>query len=547
MRLAIGVNKNIFYAFPQPANDSAKISDPDVLKNVNFWLSDSQQSLRNKLYLSENKNIAKNVIFFIGDGMSVSTVTASRIYGGQMKGIVGERNSLFMERFPYVGLSKTYCADRQVSDSACTATAYHTGIKANFATIGVSAHVKTAKCEAALKPEHQLESISSWAQKAGKATGIVTTTRITHATPAGAYAHTSLRDYESDFDVIARKADPKQCIDVARQLVENKVSKNFNVIMGGGATKLLPNGTMHDSGFMGERLDGRNIIDEWIQSKDDGTSFVHNRQQLLELDTEVTNNLIGIFANSHMSYNLDNDGSQPTLKEMTAAAISILKKEPNGFFLFVEGGRIDHAHHETKAKKALDETVQFDEAIRQAYELTDPSETLIVISADHGHTMTINGYPKLGNAITGISTEMTNIDFLPYTTLSYANGPAFSRFLYSSHMSNMEKHNEDLFSDTHEDVVKRYDVRKITNIGEKDFQYPAAAPMIEETHGGGDVAIYANGPWSHLFTGVLEQNTLPIFMAFAACIGPDELNSCNYNTDNSGNKLDHNLLLKSVS
>ncbi|XP_058987819.1 alkaline phosphatase-like [Musca domestica] len=509
-------------------DDSYKISNPDDLRDERFWLTDSQRSLRNKLYLSENKNVAKNVIFFIGDGMSVPTVTASRIYDGQKKGLVGERNSLFMERFPYVGLSKTYCADRQVADSACTATAYHTGIKANFETIGVSARVKLKECQEALKAENQLESIASWAQKAGKATGIVTTTRVTHASPAGAYAHTSHRDFESDFDVITRHADPEQCIDIGRQLVENTVSKQFNVIMGGGGAKLLPNSSIHYSGYAGERLDGRNIIDEWIQAKDGTTSFVHTRQQLLELDTDSTNNLIGIFANSHMSYNLDNDGSQPTLQEMTSAAISILSNESNGFFLFVEGGRIDHAHHETKAKKALDETVQFDEAIKRAYELTDPNETLIVISADHGHTMTINGYPKLGNTITGVGTDMTDIDFLPYTTLSYANGPAFSKFFYSSPRSDMDNSENGLLFNTNDHVVKRYDVRKFSNIDGKDFQYPAAAPMIDETHGGGDVAIYSSGPWSHLFTGVLEQNVLPIFMSFAACIGPDELNSCNY-------------------
>ncbi|XP_073841320.1 alkaline phosphatase 1 [Musca autumnalis] len=511
---------------------SSKVTNPNDLNDEQFWITDSQQSLRNKLYLTENKNIAKNVIFFIGDGMSVPTVTASRIYNGQIKGLVGERNSLFLEKFPYVGLSKTYCADRQVADSACTATAYHTGIKTNFQTIGVSARVKLNDCQAAIKSENQLESIASWAQKAGKGTGIVTTTRVTHASPAGAYAHTSHRDYESDADVINMNGDPTQCIDIARQLVENDVSRNFNVVMGGGGAKLLPNVTNNFTGYAGERLDGRNIIEEWMQYKDDVTSFVHSRQNLQELDTDNTDNLIGIFANSHMAYNLDNDGSQPTLKEMTAAAISVLKKRQNGFFLFVEGGRIDHAHHETKAKKALDETVQFDEAIKMAYELTDPNETLIVISADHGHTMTINGYPTLGNAITGVGTDISDVDFLPYTTLSYANGPAFSNFYYSSRKPIARNPYQRFLFRMDRDAVRRYDVRKQSNLGDKDFQYPAAVPMIDETHGGGDVAVYSSGPWSHLFTGVLEQNVLPTFMAFAACIGPDELTACSFYTIN---------------
>ncbi|XP_075163559.1 alkaline phosphatase 1 isoform X2 [Haematobia irritans] len=509
-------------------NDSYQLNDPDVLKTPQFWLDDSLRTLRNRVFRRENRNIAKNVIFFIGDGMSVPTVTASRIYDGQMKGIIGERNTLFMERFPYVGLSKTYCADRQVADSACTATAYHTGVKANYETIGVSPMVLKTDCQSATKVENQLESIASKAQAAGKATGIVTTTRVTHASPAGAYAHTAHRDYESDKDILRLGNDPNICVDIGRQLVENLVSSKFNVVMGGGASKLLPNGTDHRSGYMGERLDGRHLIDEWINAKQGPSMFAYTRQHLKEFNANATNNLIGIFTNSHMNYNLDNDGSQPSLKEMTVAAISVLKNEPNGFFLFIEGGRIDHAHHETKAKKALDETVQFDEAIQQAYELTNPEDTLIVVSADHGHTMTINGYPLLGTSITGVGTDKTDIDFLPYTTLSYANGPAFNHFLYSTKSKHSLRNSYHRFLYGNDmDEVKRYDVRKMSKIGDKNFQYPAAAPMIDETHGGGDVAIYASGPWSHLFTGVLEQSILPAFMCFAACLSPGELSSCN--------------------
>ncbi|XP_059227000.1 alkaline phosphatase [Stomoxys calcitrans] len=509
-------------------DESCQLNDADILKNSHFWLEDAQRTLKNKLLLKENRKIAKNVIFFIGDGMSVPTVTASRIYDGQVRGIIGERNLLFMERFPYVGLSKTYCADRQVADSACTATAYHTGIKANYETIGVSPRVRKADCNSAAQKQNQIESIAGKAQAAGKSTGIVTTTRVTHASPAGAYAHTSHRDYESDKDVVELGNDPAICVDIGRQLVENFVSKNLNVVMGGGASKLLPKGADHNTGFVGQRLDGRNLIDEWISSKQSPTTFAFSRQHLIDIDTNATDNLLGIFANSHMSYNLDNDGSQPSLKEMTATAIKVLKKNSNGFFLFVEGGRIDHAHHETKAKKALDETVQFDAAIQQAYELTSPEDTLIVISADHGHTMTINGYPLLGNSITGVGTDNTDIDLLPYTTLSYANGPAFNHFLYSSKSkpSLANSYHRFLYG-TDTDEVKRYDVRKMANIGDKNFQYPAAAPMADETHGGGDVAVYASGPWSHLFTGVLEQSVLPAFMSFAACIGPEELSSCN--------------------
>lgn len=264
-------------------------------------------------------------------------------------------------------------------------------------------------------------------------------------------------------------SDPKYCIDIGKQLVENKISRNFNVVMGGGARKLLPNGTIDNAGFVGERLDNRNLISEWLDGKSPASKYVYTRQHLKDLNVNHTDNLIGIFANDHLSYNLDNDGSQPTLEEMTDSAIRILQKEQNGFYLFVEGGRIDHAHHETKAMKALDETVQFAAAIERAYELTDPNETLIVVSADHGHTMTINGYPKIGNSITGVGTDLSEIDNLPYMTLSYANGPAFKDFLNPYNTQYVNGLQKILFGSKNDDI-KRVDLRKISNIG-KCLQY----------------------------------------------------------------------------
>lgn len=108
---------------------------------------------------------------------------------------------------------------------------------------------------------------------------------------------------------------------------------------------------------------------------------------------------------------------------MTEKAIKILQKDPNGFFLFVEGGQIDFGHHEDQAMKALDETVEFAKAIKLAASLTDESDTLIVVTADHAHTMSMSGYPARGTNILGIYGKSK--DNLPYSTLSYANGPGY--------------------------------------------------------------------------------------------------------------------------
>ncbi|KAF2886528.1 hypothetical protein ILUMI_19648, partial [Ignelater luminosus] len=108
---------------------------------------------------------------------------------------------------------------------------------------------------------------------------------------------------------------------------------------------------------------------------------------------------------------------------MTEKAIKLLSHGENGYFLFVEGGRIDHAHHSTKARKALNETVEFHKAIQVAVGMTNPEDTLIVVTSDHAHTMSLNGYPDRGNDILGIGGKAR--DKLPYTTLSYANGPGY--------------------------------------------------------------------------------------------------------------------------
>ncbi|EDX11379.1 GD12118 [Drosophila simulans] len=183
---------------PEQSWDLDSISE---LKSKEFWFHDAQRTLYNKLSTPPNQYRAKNVIFFLGDGMSVPTVTAGRIFDGQLRGVVGERNRLEFEKFNYVGLSKTYCVNKQVADSACTASAYLSGIKANYLTIGVTADVELNDCKGSRLPQNRLSSIAAWALKGGKSAGLVTTTRVTHASPAGVYAHTSNRDFESDYDV----------------------------------------------------------------------------------------------------------------------------------------------------------------------------------------------------------------------------------------------------------------------------------------------------------------------------------------------------------
>lgn len=309
--------------------------------------------------------------------------------------------------------------DRQVPDSACTATAYLCGVKNNRATIGVTAAVEHGDCEASLEETNRVTSIGRWAQLAGKRTGVVTTTRVTHASPAGVYAHVANRDWEDDTEQ-ANDA----CQDIAYQAVHGLTGSNLNVLLGGGRARFLPINVTDEEGEAGRRSDGRNLIEEWLGLKVEGAAYVWNRAGLLGLSDDV-DYLLGLFEADHLQYNLEtNAETEPTLTELTEAALKVLNKSESGYFLFVEGGRIDHAHHDTKAKKAFDETVEFSKAIQRAVELTSREDTLIVVTSDHAHTMSISGYPDRGTDI--FETIANGDDGLPYSTISYANGPGYA-------------------------------------------------------------------------------------------------------------------------
>lgn len=465
-----------------------------------FWNKRAQNYIESKLIQSNKLKDAKNIIFFIGDGLSIPTISATRMYVGK------EETQLSFENFPYYGLSKTYCVDKQTPDSACTATAYFCGVKNNMGTIGVNANVKKSQC--IVEEADNVYSIAKWAQNAGKSTGIVTTTRVTHASPAGAYAHTSNRDWEdnSAIEEKCRNIYETNVKDIAHQLIHSEEGKKIKVILGGGRKHFINSSDIDDEGRRGSRTDGRNLINEWLTARDQKgkAQYVSHNQQLKEIDYDNTDYLLGLFENSHCLYNLDilNNNLQhqePSLTDMTAAAIKILQKDSKGFFLFVEGGRIDHAHHDNKVMKTLEETKEFSRAIDIAKQMTSSENTLIVVSSDHSHVFTYNGYPERGNDIFNML-EVSDIDGLPYETLSYANGPGYA-------------------------TTYVQDSNKRVNISNQDHRNPekmaaATVPLISETHAGEDVAVFAIGPWSQLFVGSYEQNNLPLLMAYAAKIGP---------------------------
>ncbi|MGB0262704.1 MAG: alkaline phosphatase [Henriciella sp.] len=445
---------------------------------------------------------AKNVIIMIGDGMGVSTITAARIYAGQRRGLDGESYKLTMEQFPHMALARTYSHDFQVSESASTATAIISGVKTRSRLIGLRQDAALGNC--ATVAGQGTDSLFDLAEWRGRSTGLVSTARITHATPAAAYAETPDRSWEAS---IPDKREPAgDCRDIADQLVNWSEGDGFEIVMGGGRTNFIPQ-NLADPEYpekLGKRLDGRNLVAEW-EGKSPAHKVILDGDEFAAADFSSSDRIFGLFEPSHMRYDFDRSadpGAEPSLEDMTRAAIARLSQDPDGFVLMVEGGRIDHAHHAVNAARALGDTDAFDRAVSAALDMTDPAETLIIVTADHSHTMTIAGYPRRNNPILGLVESGPGVvsralDSKPYTTLSYANGISACRSSPEGMNCERRDHTE-------------------TDTTDQDFRQDAVVPVQWETHAGEDVPVFASGPGSELVRGIIDQNEIFHIMAYAS-------------------------------
>jgi alkaline phosphatase len=459
---------------------------------------------------------AKNVIVFLGDGMSITTITAARIYDGQQKGGSGEENRLAFENFPATALSRTYETDFQTPDSAGTMTAIMSGVKTRAGVIGVDQVAGRGNC--ASGRGNETVSALELAAVAGQATGVVTTTRITHATPAATYGHIADRNWETDVEIPEKQRAP-DCVDLARQLVGFPFGHGIDVALGGGRTEFMPADQRDPEypGLPGKRLDGRDLIAAW--NRQAGAAYVWNETELEAIDPAKTTHLLGLFEPEHMKYESEraqDPAGEPSLAEMTRTALTILKKNPKGFFLMVEGGRIDHGHHAGNAYRALTETMEFSHAVQTAVDMTSADDTLILVTADHSHTLTFAGYPARGNPILGkvrgssgegapdrnLAVDATG---RPYATLSYANGPGYAGA--SDRQAEGAKrypHNPTAYSPAKDGRPQLADV----DTEAPDYEQESTMPLSSETHSGEDVAVFARGPGSDAVRGSLEQNAL---------------------------------------
>lgn len=454
-----------------------------------IWYKDADSKMREVMAKAPNVNKAKNVILMVADGNGVTSVFATRLFEGQMMGKSGEGHELSYEKYPYLSLAKTYNSNAQSPDSAGTAAAMVTGVKTRQGVVGVDEFLERTDCNNV--PAHAVPSLGHMAQARGLATGVVSTARITHATPAAVYAHSADRNYEDDSKL------PDDCTgqkDIAMQLIES----DLDLAMGGGRRHFIPKEMADEEGKNGKRTDGSNLIETW---QAEGGQYAWN--DLTHSRLSMTGGkILGLYESSHMKYEHDRT-AEPSLAEMTKTAIQYLSgKSDKGFFLVVEAGRVDHALHATNAYRAVTDGVAFANAVTVADEMTDDSDTLIVVTADHSHVLSIAGYTKLGTPILGLCylvdkkgnpTEdlCEGSDGKPYTMLAYGNGASSV-----------------LIKDDNGSYTSPNGRRAVTQEEalDPDYNQIALVPRSSETHAAEDVAIYAKGPWAHLFQGTVEQN-----------------------------------------
>jgi alkaline phosphatase len=403
----------------------------------------------------------KNIIFFLGDGMGINTLTAARIYA------VGEDGQLTLDTLPESAFVKTFSNDAQVTDSAASMTAYMTGVKANNGVISM------AGSSAAV-------TLAELAKQRGMAAGLVTTTRVTDATPAATYAHVPKRELEAE---------------IAASLVPGGAGYNaalgatgLDIVLGGGTDAFV------------KRSDGRDLLAE-LRAR--GYRTPTNTAELKALDERAPQPVIGLFAGSDMTFSEKRDAAkEPSLTEMTSKAIGVLSKNQNGFFLMVEGGLIDLALHSTNAKRALQETVAFDQALKSAIaqmQAIDPGlkNTLIVATADHDHTLLLNGYAKRTGPTTatqpgvlGLIKQVADgkprrdLDGAPVTIIGFGTG---ENRVKGSRASQVALTDEIVSADDyHQEAVVRMEPGN-------------------ETHGGTDVYLGAIGAGAERFHGTIDN------------------------------------------
>ncbi len=278
----------------------------------------------------------RNVILFIADGGGIAQLTLGR----EMAKYLGLRDALYLDAF-LSGTVMTHSAKERVTDSASSATAYAAGVKTYNSAISVDTL------------RQPIPTVVDAAERQGMATGLVATSRITHATPASFSSHVPERWMEQD-------------------IAAQQIRKGIDVLFGGGRRFYLPEAAG------GSREDGRNLLDE---ARELGYRVVTDYDELPSIDSTP---VIALLEADHLPYVIDREPGKADLATLTRKAIELLSRHEKGFFLMVEGSRVDHASHENDAAAAAREVIDYDEAFKVAIDFArQDGHTVVIATADH--------------------------------------------------------------------------------------------------------------------------------------------------------------------
>ncbi|MCL9661473.1 alkaline phosphatase [Paenibacillus hunanensis] len=419
---------------------------------------------------------AKNVIMLIPDGMAQDATALARWYNGGEMLALDEMAS---------GLVRTYSADAAIADSAPAGTAFATGYKSHTGYVGVLPDQNTMPGLKPIAPgdaKRPVANLVEAAKLSNKATGIIATSEIMHATPADFSAHYPDR---SNYDALS----------------EQQVYAGIDVVLGGGAQYFTAAG----------RKDGEDL-----------TAAIHRLGYNVVTDTAglkaASNGKVwGMFANKAMDYDMDRDpAKQPSLAEMTSKAIEILSKDQDGFFLMVEGSKVDWSAHANDPIGIISDVNAFDKAVAEALAFAKKDgNTLVIASTDH-----MNGGLTIGDRETS-----NNYDELPLSTFidplkkAKVTGEGIEKLLNSDRSNIVQVMSESFgITDLTADEIAAI---KATKAGSMNY---TVGPIISKRahigwtsngHTGGDVVLYSYGPGGKQLTGLVENTDLARYMESA--------------------------------
>jgi alkaline phosphatase len=478
---------------------------------VTATVGDKSKKVAWEVYGTPKGRVAKNVILFIGDGLSVAHRTAARIMS---KGIVEGRfgGELAIDDMPAMALISTAGTDSIVTDSANAMSAYTTGHKSCVNALGVYC----AKNKNTL--DHpKVETIGDILKRKTKmAVGVVTNSEIEDATPAGVVAHTRKR---SDYN------------DIVKMFFDVKP----DVIMGGGSPFFLAKTTPGS-----KRTDDVDYIKKFEEA---GYSFVSTRTEMQKAVADGKSKILGLYNTGNIDGALDlkylKKGTvskfpdQPDVVDQTKAAIAALSKNPDGFFLMVESARIDKYSHSLDAERAIFDTIMLDNAVKVAKDFAaEKNDTLIIVVGDHTHGVTILGTydddrpgqtprEKLGTYADAAVPNYGPVDAEGYpTNIDVSKRMAFTFASYPDHCYNAKPYLDGEFVPAVAGATKGTYVENPKNCDRPGAVHVTGNLPFDANsgvHSGDDEVLTAIGPGSEMFRGH-KPNTF-VFRVMTTALG----------------------------